>query len=227
MKTKKSKVIASVLVVAMLIGGMTFVFADEDTFDGALKPVRDFSRNVKMAFMKGFKAGLELEGDDKANAKALLDELEEAIANEDSKRIQELKDELKQYLPGDLFPEKPILDEETKAQLEVLKEELKAAIEAGDEEAIIEIKEQIKALLPEGFEFKDRERPVLDEETKAQLEILKEELKAAVESGDKEAIIEIKEQIKELIPEGFRFHKGNDKNKQRPGTNQKTPEREF
>lgn len=77
-----------------------------------------------------------------------------------------------------------------------VKEEFKAAHEARDFEALKELREEY---LPDG------PRPLdgLDEETKEEILSLREQIHDAMSSGDYETAGKLRQEMKELLPEGF------------------------
>jgi len=99
--------------------------------------------------------------------------------------------------------ERPELSEEVKA-------EIKEAFENKDFEALRAIHEEY-GIRPPRFAG---ERPELTEEEKAQLMEIREEIHEAMESEDFETVKELRDEMKELLPEGhfgkFRpgMHKG-------------------
>jgi len=102
------------------------------------------------------------------------------------------------------------LTDEEKAEIEVQREAMRTAVESGDYETWKELHES--RLTEENFQ-KAQERHAEMSEVRE----LKDELKQAVEDGDDVRVEELKEQLKDLMPERMKnaFKKGFGMGKQR------------
>jgi len=99
----------------------------------------------------------------------------------------------------------PNLTDEQRAEMQEHREAMQNAIESGDYESWKSLMEERVTKLQTRINEENFQKQVEMHEQRGQIRELMQQLKEARDSGDEDKITELQEQLKELVPQGFKM----------------------